>query len=109
MWKSLINNGFGCCSEILITQMCLRDGTLGLSGVSTFNMNASMVMIDGGGLQEEISVLNVPCITLRHNTERSIPIWQGKNVLTGNHKNSILAGASLTGGMAKRRNASWSG
>lgn len=76
------------------------------------NQNASMVTIDGGSLQEEVAVPNVPCITgitLRHNKERSFTIKQGKNVLAGNYKNSILACASLTSGMAKPRNASWSG
>jgi len=58
------------------------------------NMNARMVLTDSGGLQEETTVLGVPCITLRHNTERPITIEQGTNVLIGNDKNRILAAAN---------------
>ena len=58
------------------------------------NMHARMVLTDSGGLQEETTVLGVPCITLRHNTERSITIEQGTNVLIGNDKYKILAAAN---------------
>ena len=56
-------------------------------------MNARMVLTDSGGLQEETTVLGVPCITLRHNTERPITCEQGTNVVIGNDKNCILAAA----------------
>ena len=57
-------------------------------------MNARMVLTDSGGLQEETTVLGVPCITLRHNTERPITVEQGTNVVIGNDKHGILAGAN---------------
>ena len=44
-------------------------------------MNARMVITDSGGLQEESSVLDVPCLTLRPNTERPITITSGTNTL----------------------------
>jgi len=53
-----------------------------------------MVLTDSGGLQEETTVLGVPCITLRHNTERPVTIEQDTNILTGNDKNKILAAAN---------------
>jgi len=56
-------------------------------------MNARMVLTDSGGLQEETTVLGVPCITLRHNTERPITVEQGTNVVIGNDKHRILAAA----------------
>jgi len=56
-------------------------------------VNARMVLTDSGGLQEETTVLGVPCITLRHNTERPITCEQGTNVVIGNDKNCILAAA----------------
>ena len=57
------------------------------------NMHAKMVLTDSGGLQEETTVLGVPCITLRHNTERPITCEMGTNVLVGNTKEKILAAA----------------
>jgi UDP-N-acetylglucosamine 2-epimerase (non-hydrolysing) len=57
------------------------------------NMGARLVLTDSGGLQEETTVLGVPCITLRHNTERPITCEEGTNVIVGNRKEKILAAA----------------
>ncbi len=57
------------------------------------NMHARMVLTDSGGLQEETTVLGVPCITMRHNTERPITCEIGSNVLVGNDGQKILAAA----------------
>ena len=43
---------------------------------------ARFVLTDSGGLQEETTYLNIPCLTLRPNTERPITISQGTNKLT---------------------------
>jgi UDP-N-acetylglucosamine 2-epimerase (non-hydrolysing) len=43
---------------------------------------ASCVLTDSGGLQEETTYLRVPCLTLRPNTERPVTISQGSNRLT---------------------------
>jgi UDP-N-acetylglucosamine 2-epimerase (non-hydrolysing) len=40
-----------------------------------------VVLTDSGGLQEETTVLGVPCVTLREQTERPITIDLGTNVL----------------------------
>jgi UDP-N-acetylglucosamine 2-epimerase (non-hydrolysing) len=53
------------------------------------------MLTDSGGLQEETTVLGVPCITLRHNTERPITCEEGTNILVGNHKDKILAAAQI--------------
>lgn len=58
------------------------------------NLNARMVLTDSGGLQEETTVLGIPCITLRHNTERPITCTEGTNVLVGNGRQSILDAAN---------------
>jgi UDP-N-acetylglucosamine 2-epimerase (non-hydrolysing) len=42
---------------------------------------AHAVITDSGGLQEETTVLGVPCFTVRDNTERPITITEGTNVL----------------------------
>jgi UDP-N-acetylglucosamine 2-epimerase (non-hydrolysing) len=67
------------------------------------NMNAALVLTDSGGLQEETSVLGVPCITLRFNTERPITCAEGTNVLVGNRRKEILKAARniLHGGGVK--------
>lgn len=47
-------------------------------------MNEATVMItDSGGLQEETTALSVPCLTLRENTERPITVEQGTNTVIG--------------------------
>lgn len=45
---------------------------------------ASIVLTDSGGIQEETTVLGVPCLTLRNNTERPITVREGTNILVGN-------------------------
>jgi len=44
---------------------------------------ARLMLTDSGGIQEETTVLGVPCLTLRENTERPVTIEQGTNVLVG--------------------------
>lgn len=39
------------------------------------------VLTDSGGIQEETTYLNIPCLTVRPNTERPITVWQGSNKL----------------------------
>ena len=55
--------------------------------------DARLVMTDSGGIQEETTVLGVPCLTLRHNTERPVTVEQGTNVLVGNSRDHIVAAA----------------
>lgn len=43
--------------------------------------NARMVITDSGGVQEETTYLNIPCLTLRENTERPVTVTQGTNRL----------------------------
>lgn len=52
--------------------------------------NARMVLTDSGGLQEETTALNVPCLTLRNNTERPITVEQGTNTIVGTQAEIIL-------------------
>lgn len=52
--------------------------------------NSGLVITDSGGVQEETTVLGIPCITIRENTERPITISIGSNELTGNNYKRIL-------------------
>ncbi len=54
--------------------------------------DAMAVLTDSGGIQEETTVLGVPCLTLRENTERPITIDQGTNCLTGSDPHQIACG-----------------
>ena len=63
---------------------------LGYLELLHLNVNARMVITDSGGVQEETTVLGVPCITLRNNTERPITCEVGTNVVVGNSRDKIL-------------------
>lgn len=52
--------------------------------------NAQLVLTDSGGIQEETTILGVPCITLRNNTERPVTVDQGTNVLVGSNPERIV-------------------
>jgi UDP-N-acetylglucosamine 2-epimerase (non-hydrolysing) len=52
--------------------------------------NAKIVLTDSGGIQEETTVLNIPCITLRDTTERPITLSEGTNVLVKNDPRKIV-------------------
>ena len=45
--------------------------------------NARLVLTDSGGIQEETTVLGVPCLTFRENTERPITVTHGTNRVVG--------------------------
>lgn len=56
--------------------------------------SARVVLTDSGGVQEETTVLGVPCITLRENTERPVTCDQGTNQLAGTSREAIHAAFS---------------
>jgi len=49
-----------------------------------------LVLTDSGGIQEETTVLHVPCLTLRENTERPITCEMGTNILAGTEPDEIV-------------------
>ena len=53
------------------------------------NRFARLIITDSGGLQEEATVLGIPCITLRPNTERPITVEVGCNQVVGNQPDRI--------------------
>jgi UDP-N-acetylglucosamine 2-epimerase (non-hydrolysing) len=53
--------------------------------------DARFVLTDSGGIQEETTVLGVPCLTLRSSTERPITVEQGTNELVGAEADAIRA------------------
>jgi UDP-N-acetylglucosamine 2-epimerase (non-hydrolysing) len=64
---------------------------------------AAMVLTDSGGLQEETTVLGVPCVTIRENTERPVTVDVGTNYLVGTSPVAILAASrEILSGNAKK-------
>ena len=53
-------------------------------------LHARLVLTDSGGIQEETTVLGVPCLTIRKNTERPITVEMGTNRLVGMDPDRIL-------------------
>lgn len=67
---------------------------------------ATFVMTDSGGIQEETTVLDVPCLTVRENTERPITVSEGTNEIVGTSPEKILlAAAKILRGESKRAQA----
>ncbi len=66
---------------------------------------AALVLSDSGGVQEETTILGVPCLTLRDNTERPITLTHGTNRLVGSDTHAIVREARrmLAAGPRRRR------
>jgi len=58
-------------------------------------LNSKVCLTDSGGLQEETSVLGVPCLTLRKETERPITVEKGTNKVIGTKKADIIESVKL--------------
>lgn len=74
--------------------------------------NARLVLSDSGGIQEETTILGIPCVTIRENTERPVTIAEGTNILGGVGKEGIMKAAreALNGnGRAGKRPEKWDG
>jgi UDP-N-acetylglucosamine 2-epimerase (non-hydrolysing) len=56
---------------------------LGYIDFLALEQNARLVLTDSGGVQEETTVLGVPCLTLRENTERPVTVTHGTNRVVG--------------------------
>jgi len=52
--------------------------------------NAKLVLTDSGGMQEESTILGIPCVTIRETTERPVTVARGTNVVVGTNKETII-------------------
>jgi UDP-N-acetylglucosamine 2-epimerase (non-hydrolysing) len=68
---------------------------LGYLDFLSLNEHARLVLTDSGGVQEETTVLGVPCLTLRENTERPATVEHGSNQVVGVSPERILAAGRL--------------
>ena len=74
--------------------------------------HAACVLTDSGGIQEETTVLGVPCFTIRDNTERPVTIACGTNTLVGADARDLAAAFAefqATGGKRGRVPELWDG
>ena len=68
--------------------------------------HSKFALTDSGGIQEETTYLNIPCLTVRPNTERPVTVWEGSNKLISideieNEVNTILSGNGKHGKIPK--------
>jgi UDP-N-acetylglucosamine 2-epimerase (non-hydrolysing) len=64
---------------------------LGFLEFLQLEFNAKIILTDSGGVQEESCILNVPCVTLRDNTERPETIGIGSNIVAGTDPENMLS------------------
>ena len=82
---------FGLSSRIeAMTKLRLLD-PVGYLDFLKLMSRARIVLTDSGGMQEETTILKVPCLTLRENTERPVTIELGSSQLVGADPEKILA------------------
>lgn len=74
---------FGLSPQFAQVRGLMLTDPMGYLDFLNLMMNAGILLTDSGGIQEETTYLNVPCLTLRENTERPITLDSGTNVLTG--------------------------
>jgi UDP-N-acetylglucosamine 2-epimerase (non-hydrolysing) len=84
---------------------------LGYLDFLALEAGARLVLTDSGGVQEETTVLGVPCLTLRDTTERPLTVTEGTNTVVGRDPRRIVAEARrvLKEGVVPRRPALWDG
>jgi UDP-N-acetylglucosamine 2-epimerase (non-hydrolysing) len=67
---------------------------LGYLDFLALNDRARIVLTDSGGIQEETTVLGVPCLTMRENTERPATVTHGTNQVVGVNPKAIREAAA---------------
>ena len=81
---------FGLFKSIEDTPDITLTPPLGYLDFLNLTQKATMVITDSGGIQEETTFLQIPCITLRNNTERPVTVIEGSNYLIGTSPEKII-------------------
>jgi UDP-N-acetylglucosamine 2-epimerase (non-hydrolysing) len=71
----------------------IQQGPMGYVDFLKLEKEACMALVDSGGVQEETTVLGVPCLTLRESTERPITVTEGTNTMVGCDRDDIVTAA----------------
>ena len=92
-------DGFGLRDEIDWSRIVVQP-SLGYLDFLGLLADAAFALTDSGGVQEEATVLGIPCVTLRESTERPVTVEQGTNLVVGTRPEDVLAAArdALYGG-----------
>jgi UDP-N-acetylglucosamine 2-epimerase (non-hydrolysing) len=95
---------FGMTDHITAMANMIVCGPLGYLDFLRLMFGAKLVLTDSGGIQEETTLLGIPCLTLRPTTERPVTVEQGTNIVVGTDPdliqqtvNDILNGKGKTG------------
>ena len=107
--KNLSTDGFGFNLSTLPNLQLIEP--LGYLDFLKLMSEAKIVLTDSGGIQEETTILGIPCLTLRDNTERPITLSEGTNRLVGTKTDDILAGyrKALSDSCSGKRPKLWDG
>lgn len=95
---------FGMLDKLLANPRIIITDPLGYLDFLKLIQDSTLAITDSGGIQEETTVLGIPCLTLRQNTERPVTVTVGSNYLIGTDPKKImhtarevLAGSSKKG------------
>lgn len=103
---------FGLEERVAAAANLILTDPLGYLDFLKLMAHARLVVTDSGGIQEETTVLGVPCLTVRENTERPVTVSEGTNIVIGMSRERILEESCeiLAGrGKAGRRPELWDG
>jgi UDP-N-acetylglucosamine 2-epimerase (non-hydrolysing) len=94
---------FGMLDQLLATPGIIVTEPQGYLDFLKLIQDATLAITDSGGIQEETTVLGIPCITLRQNTERPVTVTEGSNYLIGTDpKKIILTARDVLSGASKK-------
>lgn len=82
--------GFGLSDAISDMENLMVIEPLGYLSFMGLMVNSKFVLTDSGGMQTETTVLNIPCLTMRENTERQETAREGTNILVGSDTQLII-------------------
>ncbi|HET7267491.1 MAG TPA: UDP-N-acetylglucosamine 2-epimerase (non-hydrolyzing) [Oleiagrimonas sp.] len=101
---------FGLWHELVTTPGLTVTKPMGYVDFMNLVCDACLVITDSGGIQEETTYLDIPCLTVRANTERPITLIEGSNQLVKADELEMAVGTVLSGrGPHGRKPALWDG
>ncbi len=83
---------FGFSEKLDAAKGLLQLGPAGYLDFLALSSQSKVIVTDSGGLQEESTVLGIPCLTARPNTERPITVTEGTSTLVGNNADMLRSG-----------------